>query len=781
MKKHLFGLLSLLTAGLLATGCCCDKNSQNKVAALVPQPNYASVQSGSFSVAGQPFAVDAQADARTLDAVNEFAAQLSLATGTPSTVEVAQTMPAGGFSFTVDPEIAEEGYRLEVGKKAVGIHASTFAGFFYAIQTVKQLLPAAIYGNETAAGADWTLPCVTIDDAPRFAYRGLHSDVSRHFFDVDEMKRYIDIMAIHKLNTLHWHLTDDQGWRIEIKKYPKLTEVGSVRKGTMIKKQWGSNDGVPHSGYFTQEQIREVVEYAAAHAINVVPEIDLPGHMLAALTAYPELGCTGGPYEVWTRWGVADDVLCVGKEKTFTFIEDVLTEVLELFPSKYIHIGGDECPKVRWEKCPHCQARIKALGLKDTDKFTAEQYLQSYVTARVEKFLTEHGRRMIGWDEILEGELSPNAIVMSWRGSEGGIEAAKQHHEVIMTPNSHFYFDYYQALDTDNEPFGIGGYVPVEKVYSFDPYDQLTEEQQQYILGVQANMWTEYVAEPWHLEYMILPRLSALCEVQWCNEDVRDYDRFLANFRMNEIFDIMGYTYAKHIFGVAGSTEVDADKGCIKVTLTTSGDHTPIYYTLDGSEPTTASTLYTKPVEIKSDCVLKAAALRPGVDVPVYTRDFTFTKTTAHKAVLNSDPTPKYRFNAPHSFTDGHHGTPRYSDTEWVGFLDNHCDLTIDMKGADAYSSVTVETYVEKPDWVFPPSAIEVAVSDDGETFETVAELVPGAPKADDADGIICYTLNFPETSARYMRVVVNTSKIADWHPAKGQPAHLFVGEITAE
>lgn len=780
MKKHVFAILSLLTAGFLAVGCC-QKASEQKVAALVPQPNSVSVQCGSFAVAGQPFAIDEQADARTVNAVSEFAAQLSLATGKQSEVAAVAAAPANGFAFILDAAVADEGYTLTVTKKGAQIHASGFAGFFYAIQTIKQLLPAEIYGTDTAASADWTLPCVVIDDAPRFGYRGAMLDVSRHFFDVDEVKRYIDIMAIHKLNTLHWHLSDDQGWRIEIKKYPRLTEVGSIRKGTMIKKDWGSNDGIPYGGYFTQEQIREVVEYAAARAINIIPEIDMPGHMLAALTAYPELGCTGGPYEVWTRWGVSDDVLCAGKEKTFEFVEGVLTEIMELFPSKYIHIGGDESPKVRWEKCPHCQARIKALGLKDTDKFTAEQYLQSYFTARVEEFLTAHGRRMIGWDEILEGELSPQAIVMSWRGSAGGIEAARQNHEVIMTPNSHFYIDYYQSLDTENEPFGIGGYVPVEKVYSFDPYDQLTQDQQKYILGVQANLWTEYIAENWHLEYMLLPRLSALSEVQWCQEDVRDYNRFLSNFRMHEIFEIMGYTYAKHIFGVQGHTEVDGAKGCVTVKLTTSGN-APIYYTLDGSEPTEKSTLYTKPVEIKTDCVLKASAPRKGIEVPVYTRDFTFSKTTAHTATLNTLATPKYRFNAPHSFTDGHHGGPSYTDTEWVGFEEQPCDVTIDMNGAGIYSSVTIESFVDKPDWIFPPTAIEVLSSDDNKEFQSIGKLVIPTAAEKDPEGIKIYTIDFPQTEARYLRVVVNTtSVIPDWHGGKGKKAHLFVGEITAE
>ena len=773
--------LLILSFALAVLSSCCTTATNDRLEAIVPLPNKMVAKCGTFDVKGRTISIDAQADDRTLAALNEFAARLAAATEGQNEVVVTETLPADGFRFKFNPDITEEGYKLTIEKEAVTAEASSFPGFFYAVQTIKQLLPAAIYGSAAAPEADWTLPCAAIDDAPRFSYRGMHFDVSRHFFDIDEVKRYIDIMAVNKLNTLHWHLTDDQGWRIEIKKYPRLTSVGGWRSGTCVKKDFDSSDGIPHGGFYTQEQIREVVEYAAAQAITVIPEIDLPGHMVAAITAYPELGCTGGPYEVWKRWGVSDDVLCVGKEKTFEFIEDVLTEVMELFPSEYIHIGGDECPKVRWESCPHCQARIRALGLKADDKFSAEQHLQSYVTRRVEKFLREHGRRVIGWDEILEGEISPSAVVMSWRGSEGGIEAARKGHDVIMTPNSHFYLDYYQSLDTDREPFGIGGYVPVDRVYSYDPMDQLTPEQGAHILGVQANMWTEYVVEPWHLEYMILPRMAALSEVQWCQPEVRDYDRFTSNFRQQEIYDVMGYTYAKHIFGITGTSKLVPEKNAIEVTLSTSG-HTPIYYTLDGSEPTAESTLYTKPVLIDHSCVLKAAALREGIETPLYIRDFEFTKTTGHAATLNSNPTPKYTYNAHCAFTDGHHGSARYTDTEWVGFLKEPMDLTIDMKGAGEYSSVTVEATVDNGEWIFPPAEITVSVSNDNENFEQVGSLAISVEQQDVKDGVQTYTVEFPATDARWLRIVANTvESIPAWHGAAGHQAHLFIGEISAE
>ena len=691
-------------------------------------------------------------------------------------------MPASGIRFVTDESLPAEGYELNVDGEGIEVRASQFPGFLYALQSLEQLLPAAVYGTEPAPDAAWEVPCVKIADAPRFAYRGMHLDVARHFFSVDEVKRYIDVMAIHKLNTLHWHLTDDQGWRIEIKRYPELTAVGSIRKATVVRKEWGTYDGTPYGGFYTQDEIRDVVKYAADRGVTVIPEIDLPGHMLAALTAYPELGCTGGPYEVWGRWGVADDVLCPGREKTFEFLEGVLTEVMELFPSEYIHIGGDECPKVRWEKCPRCQAKIRQLGLKDDGEHTAEHYLQSYVTDRIGKFLAQHGRRIIGWDEILEGRAPSDAVVMSWRGSEGGIAAAKLGHDVIMTPNSHFYFDYYQSLDTDAEPFGIGGYIPMEQVYSYDPaFPELTPEQQKHILGVQANLWTEYVLSDEHLEYMLLPRLAALSEVQWCQPETKDWNRFIGSFRMDEIYSQMGYEFAKHIFGVTASYAVDPEKGGVVMTLTTQGG-APIRYTLDGSDPTASSPLYKAPVTIGESCTFKAAALREGMQTPVYTRKFDFNKATGRRIALNAAPTLKYTYGGASLLVDGYRGGPVYSNGAWIGFLNEPLDVTIDMQGAKPYSAVTVESLVEKGEWVFPPSSVGVYLSDDGSEFTEAALMSVPQETAGSPDGVKPFKVLFPETSARYLRVVARTvDPIPAWHGAAGQKAHMFVDEIIVE
>ena len=535
MKK----LLLTLAAGIVLCSC----GSHDPQIAIVPYPNHLETGRGTYRVTDRPVTCDSRTDERTQRAVVGFAARLATVTGGTNPVTVADEVPASGIRFVTDESLPAEGYELNVDGEGIEVRASQFPGFLYALQSLEQLLPAAVYGTEPAPDAAWEVPCVKIADAPRFAYRGMHLDVARHFFSVDEVKRYIDVMAIHKLNTLHWHLTDDQGWRIEIKRYPELTAVGSIRKATVVRKEWGTYDGTPYGGFYTQDEIRDVVKYAADRGVTVIPEIDLPGHMLAALTAYPELGCTGGPYEVWGRWGVADDVLCPGREKTFEFLEGVLTEVMELFPSEYIHIGGDECPTVMWKKCPHCKARMKAERLKRPRR------LQNYATARVEKFLNAHGRRLIGWDEILEGEVTPTATIMSWRGAEGGIKAAKMGNHAIMAPTTHCYLDYYQTRDTAGEPLAIGGYLPVEKVYSLDPYEMLTADEQRCILGVQANLWTEYIATWPHAEYMLLPRLSALAEVGW-SLDRKDYAGYLHRVRrLARIYDACGYNYARHIFG----------------------------------------------------------------------------------------------------------------------------------------------------------------------------------------------------------------------------------------
>lgn len=548
MKK----VINIIALALLFVSCSMKAKESETTINVIPYPQSVEVGKGTFKGAGANFNCDQAVDAKSQVIIKELADKITYVSGricsyaTP--VGLAKDCAkVKGFIFLKDANLAEEEYSIDITKANCIVRASSYNGFLYAIQTLKQLTSVNIFGNEPNPAEKFLFPCVKIQDKPRFGYRGMHLDCSRHFFSVEEVKKYLDIMALYKLNRFHWHLTDDQGWRVEIKKYPKLTEVGAFRNGTVIKKDWGSNDGVRYGGYYTQEQMKDIVAYAGKLGIVVIPEIDLPGHMMGALAGYPELGCTGGPYEVWTRWGISEQVLCPGKEAMFSFLEDVFTELMDIFPSEYIHIGGDECPKTEWEKCPACQARIKALGIKADERHTAEQFLQSYVTARVQKFLNDHGRKIIGWDEVLEGELAKGATVMSWRGTDGGIKASAMGFDVIMTPNTYCYFDYYQSEDQDKEPFGIGGFLPWDKVYSYEPLEGLNDSQQKHILGVQANLWTEYVATPEHLEYMLLPRMNALSEVQWCVPENKDIERFKAAMEAEsfKIFDILGYNYRK--------------------------------------------------------------------------------------------------------------------------------------------------------------------------------------------------------------------------------------------
>ena len=434
-----------------------------------------------------------------------------------------------------------EAYTLTVNKAGITISATQPVGLFRGAQTLRKSLPA---------NGSIELPYATITDQPRFSYRGVHLDCSRHYFPVAVVKQYLDLLALHGCNQFHWHITDDQGWRFEVKALPDLAAKGSIRQQTVIGRNSGVYDGQPYGGYYTQDDCREIVRYAAERYINIIPEIDLPGHMQAALHVYPNLGCTGGPYPVWQIWGVSDDVLCAGNPEVLTFIKTVLGELCDVFPSELIHIGGDECPKGRWKNCPKCQAKIRELGLKDDGKHSLENQLQTYINHEVEKFLASRGRNLIGWDETLEGGLTESAVVMSWRGVNGGIEAARQHHRVIMTPTDYCYIDYYQLKETWNLPLAIGGYVPASKVYSFEPLvpGKLTEEEQQYILGPQVNLWTEYIAAPEHLFFMLLPRLDAISEVQWCQPEQKDFDDFKARLpRMMQLYDRLPVSYCHQV------------------------------------------------------------------------------------------------------------------------------------------------------------------------------------------------------------------------------------------
>ena len=665
----------------------------------------------------------------------------------------------------------KEAYQVTITANNITINGASKAGTFYGVQFLRKSIPVQKVSKVT-------FPAKIITDKPYFAYRGAHLDSARHFFSADSVRIYIDMLALHNINKFHWHLTDDQGWRFESKKYPELTVVGSTRSQTMLGKEWDKFDGKPHSGFYTQQEMKELVKYAAERNITIIPEIDLPGHMVAVLATYPKLGCTGGPYKVRETWGVAEDVLCAGNDETYDFIKNILEEVTEIFPSEYIHIGGDECPKNSWKKCPKCQAKIKALGIKGDAKHTAEEYLQSHIITFAEEVLAKKGRKMIGWDEILEGGLAPNATVMSWRGIGGAIEAAKSNHDAIMTPMSFCYFDFYQTDKTDKEPLAIGNYLPVERVYSFNPYPEaLNKEQQKHILGVQANIWTEYIQTFKHVEYMALPRMAALAEVQWVDPSKpKDYQAFLQRLmRLLPIYEVEGYTYAKHIFDLRAEVKPGVDE--INVTFSCLQD-TPIYYTTDGSEPTKNSNVYKEPLKLTQNTNLKAKVFGKEGESE-FNQEFFFNKATVRPIEFLSKPTQNYAYNGAITLVDGRKGGTNSRSSEWLGFSEAPCEALITLKDNTLVKEVSFNAFIETGDWIYPPTNFEVWGSKDGKNYELIGKASYDMPKEHFKE-IKTYSLSFPEKEVTYLKVKINeVNKIPTFHEgAAGKPGFLFIDEI---
>lgn len=578
-----------------------EVKSYNQGINIIPTPQSLVQQDGFFRLNSHTAITAVSPEAKTI--AEFFAAKMRTSTGLD--IQVAEK---GNILLSLDSSLDvpnDEGYSLEVSKDAVKVVAKTTQGLFYGMQSFLQLLPAEIESPSKVNGIAWQAPAVSIKDAPRFGYRGIMLDPCRHFMPAENVKKYIDVLSLFKINRIHWHLTDDQGWRIEIKKYPKLTEIGSKRI---------DGEGTEYGGYYTQEEIKDIVKYAADHFITVVPELELPGHEMAAIAAYPNLSCKGEPGTPRIIWGVEDIVMCPGKEDMFTFLQDVIDEMVPLFPSEYFHIGGDECPKTSWKNCPLCQKRIKAEGLKADGKHSAEEKLQSYVIQRMEKYLETKGKKIIGWDEILEGGLAPSATVMSWRGEEGGIAAALMDHTVIMTPGGNgMYLDAYQG-DPKIEPVTIGGYTLLEKTYSYNPIPDTLAAMGKgdYILGVQGNIWSEYMYDEAKRDYMIFPRILAVAEIGWTNLDRKDYKDFERRIE-NAYVRLDGHAINYHIplpEQPNGSCNFVAftDKASLEFKTTRP---IKMVYTLDGSEPTPASTAYTAPIEISETTTLKIASVLP--------------------------------------------------------------------------------------------------------------------------------------------------------------------------
>ncbi len=724
MSKYTLGIFLAVLFQSMSAQTASDIN-------IIPQPSSVVKNKGTFNVNNKTKILIVSGTDAVLDSTVSMLAQTLHPLGKnilPSPMQHTDAKKANRSSnaivFILTDYTNAESYTLDINSDRVTVTANSEAGIFYACQTLMQLAPTTVF-NDAIAKTPFTFPCLTINDAPRFNYRGMHLDVCRHFFPVSFVKKYIDLIALHKFNTFHWHLTDDQGWRIEIKKYPLLTTIGSKRKETMegsYSKKPRTFDATPYGGFYTQEEIRDVIKYAQKKFVTIIPEIEMPGHALAALSAYPNLSCDSSKkYEAATTWGVFEDVFCP-KEETFEFIDGVLTEVAALFPSKYIHIGGDECPKAAWKRSDFCQDLMKREGLKN------EEELQSYFIRRVEKILTGKGKKLLGWDEILEGGLSPNASVMSWRGTKGGIEAAKLGHDVIMTPGKPVYFDHAQA-DASTEPLSIGGLNTLEHVYNYEPLPtELTEAEQKSVLGAQGNVWTEYITEPSRVEYMAFPRVCALAEVLWSNKEQKNYPDFtrrlsthvqrLANKNVNfstRAFDVeLGISLQE-----SGIRNQDSDS--IQVALKSTLEGAKIFYTTDKSVPTEKSKLYTAPFLVNNETTVRAIVTKDGANygAPLKQKIKIHTAVAKKFALTNQPDDLDHTKNGIQALTDGRIAGDE-NMSEWVGFRKNDFELIFDFGTPRNYSGVSMD-FLNQPDKnIFTPVFVSVSTSNDGIKWQEV-------------------------------------------------------------
>ena len=742
---------------------------------IIPYPQHVKPAEGTFSFSNKTvIRCDVKND-EIFKLAEQFSNQLALVSGIKLPIKdilVNDTVNSVVFQQNSDLSANPEAYSLSISSKSIRIQSVSANGFFYGLQTLYQLLPAQIYGKKKSAVKLWLVPAVQITDTPRFAYRGLHLDVCRHFFPVEFIKKYIDAMAIHKMNQFHWHLTDDQGWRIEIKKYPLLTKVGSKRVESLVGLYWENYpqrfDDDAYGGFYTQDQAREIVKYAQERFITVIPEIEMPGHATAAIASYPYLSCARKPIKVATNWGIFKDVFCP-RDTTFAFLEDVLTEIMDIFPSKYIHIGGDECPKDSWKVCPDCQAKIKAENLK------GESGLQSYFIHRIEKFLNSKGRQIIGWDEILDGGLAPNATVMSWRGMNGGVAAAKAGHQVIMTPNQYCYFDRYQS-DPENEPATIGGYLPLKMVYNFEPVpDVLSVDESKFILGAQANLWAEYLKSTEQVEYMAFPRVSALAEVLWTDNANKSWNRFRANMSKEfERYAVQKIKPSKVFYNVLCKSSTN--NGNVLVSLETDNPVATIRYTTDGRTPTKEDKLYIEPIVLTKTSTIKAVAIENGKVISTeLSKSFLVSKVTGLSYVQNPVNT-WYRGDNAYSLTDGILGNKK-SYAQWVaigGSKDG--EFIFDMQNIQRISRFSVGLLNVPGLCGMYPTEIKLFTSQDGSTYNQVgSEIIK--QRTEGALEIYRSELLFPPTDARYVKLLM-LSPGSSPNPYENGTSLMFLDEV---
>jgi len=781
MKRSLTGI-AILFCCIFVWGCQPNKTFTANELVLIPQPQQMTLGESSFRFNKSTRIVVENVDQKVIAA--QFAVLFEKSAGWKPQIIIGGDDGSNQVCFKNELTMGPEAYSLEVQKNRIEIKAAKPAGFFYATQTLRQLLPAEIESTAKQDKIEWLVPVISISDSPAFKWRGFMLDVVRHFFPKEDVFRMIDNLALHKINTLHLHLVDDQGWRIEIKKYPKLTEVGAWRvdredKPWNMRPKQEACEKATYGGFYTQEDIKEIVAYAQSRFITVVPEIEMPAHVTSALAAYPQYSCSGGPFTVPSGglWPITD-IYCAGNDSTFLFLQDVLSEVIDLFPSKYIHVGGDEATKTGWEKCPKCKKRIKTEGLKNVEE------LQSYFIKRMEKFINSKNRILLGWDEILEGGLPAEATVMSWRGIQGGIVAANQGHDVVMSPNSYWYFDYYQG-PMNQEPLAIGGYLPLNKVYSFNPVpDELNATAAKHILGGQANLWTEFVPNIKHAEYMVFPRIAAMAETLWSPKEVHswlDFSRRIQLFMKR--YDLMGINYSKSAYKVSATSEPDPQKKQLVVSLKSELAGVEIHYTVDGSEPILSSPIYTEPILLDKSSTVKAVAFIDGNSAEkAMSQSFNINKATVKPVKYLIPYSEFYKGSGEYTLVNGVRGSTNHSDGEWQAWSGTNMEVVIDLQQDTEIHSISVGSLQNIGAWIFFPKKMEYFISSDGVKFQKVTEVLTEVDPLSGETQLKDFSTSFSPIITRYIKIVAqNLAKCPKGHAGAGQAAWMFIDEIAIE
>ncbi len=776
-SKYLKFLVTIVFTAIIACNSTENKIFTEGDISIIPKPVKTVLNKGNFSFTKNTKVV-------LFDKTQEQAVEILIHkfnTVTGWNLEIVTEKPSSNYiQLIIDENLVKDAYKLLVSDDKINLTASEYGGFLYGIESLIQLLPAEIESKKIMNNIAWVIPNIEIEDQPRFQWRGLMLDLSRHFFDKEYIKQTIDRLAKHKMNVLHLHLVDDQGWRIEIKKYPKLTEVGAWRVDQEdahwnARKPTKAGEKGTYGGFLTQNDLKEIVAYAQSKNVEVIPEIEMPAHVSSAIAVYPELACFDNPKPIGVPsggvWPITD-IYCAGKEQTFEFLENVLLEVMDIFPSKYIHIGGDEATKTNWKKCPYCKKRIKNEGLKN------EEELQSYFVKRMEKFINAHGKKLVGWDEILEGGLAPDATVMSWRGVKGGLEAAEQGHDVVMTPGTHCYFDHYQGPQNE-EPLAIGGYTPLSKVYQFDPIvDSMTPEEAKHVLGGQANLWSEYIPTTKHSEYMIYPRIAALAETVWSPKESRNWDDFSNRIQqMFKRYEFLGINYAKSIYLVTANATVNLENKSVNLSLQNEFSNTDIRYVLGDKKLDEKAVKFTDSLTIKETTIIKASLFKNEKPVgKVFTDTIKFHKAVAHEINYIIPFSDKYKGAGKYTFVNTLRGTKDFHDGQWQAWLDKDMEVVISIDDVEEISQITVGSMENQGPGIYYPIAIEVFISDDNKTFKQVGEIKREYAQSSKSE-LKDFIVKFPKIKTKYVKIkVINLKELPN-----GGSVWLFVDEILVE